>query len=126
MRIGWKTVCSRHTKHLPHAELCTVPLCSGTNKPPCTNVEQPLPGYIHNIKSFRAALYDFRVNLLNSLTLLKKSFLPMSIIPIEQLYKVLQIVQLMDSGKTRQTNFGNTFTRHALLLRDKIDNLRES
>ena len=52
-----------------------------------------------NIKSYRAALYAFRVNLLNSLTPLKNSFLPMSLIPREQLYKVLQIVQLMESGK---------------------------
>ena len=52
-----------------------------------------------NIKSYRAALYAFRVNLLNSLTPLKNSFLPMSLIAREQLYKVLQIVQLMESGK---------------------------
>ena len=52
-----------------------------------------------NNKSYRAALYAFHVNLLNSHPPLKNSFLPMSLTPREQLYKVLQLVQLMEPGK---------------------------
>ena len=51
-----------------------------------------------NIKSYRTALYAFRINLLNALTPLINQFLPISLIPREQLHEILNTIHMGESG----------------------------
>ena len=52
-----------------------------------------------NIKTYRSALYTFRINILNALTPLMNQLLPMSLVPSEQLHEILTIVQLQQNGQ---------------------------
>ena len=51
-----------------------------------------------NIKTYRAALYTFRINVLNSLTPLMNQLLPMSLVPRQQLHEILTMVHLQQNG----------------------------
>ena len=51
-----------------------------------------------NIKSYRAALYAFRINILNALAPLINQYLPISLIPREQLRHILTTIHLGESG----------------------------
>ena len=55
---------------------------------------------LSSIKTYRAALYTFRINLLNSLTPLMNQLLPMSLIPTDQLEEILTLVHLEQNGKS--------------------------
>ena len=52
-----------------------------------------------NIKTYRSALYLFRINILNALTPLMNQLVPMSLVPREQLHEVLTIVHLQQNGQ---------------------------
>ena len=52
-----------------------------------------------NIKTYRSALYTFRINILNALTPLMNQLLPMSLVPREQLHETLTIVHLQQNGQ---------------------------
>ena len=50
-----------------------------------------------SVKSYRSALFPFRMNNSNSLAVLRKGHLPMSLIPMESLLAVLDSVRLRQS-----------------------------
>ena len=50
-----------------------------------------------NIKTYRAALYTFVLNVLNSLTPLMNQLLPMSLVPRQQLHEILTMVHLQQN-----------------------------
>ena len=64
-----------------------------------------LPAKIHAcVKSYRSALFAFRMNILNSIPVLLKGHLSMSLIPMESL------LAIMDSVSLRQAKAGNRLT----------------
>ena len=50
-----------------------------------------------NVKSYRSALYSYRINMLNSIPSLLNKFLPMSLVPRNLLIKILEEVSKMQS-----------------------------
>ena len=60
--------------------------------------------FYSNVKSYRAALFAYRLNLLNSLTALLNKFVPMSLLDCPSLEKVLMIVQnIQNKARDRLT-----------------------
>ena len=51
-----------------------------------------------NIKTYRAALHTFRINVLNSQTPFMNQLLPMSLVPRQQLHEILTMVHLQQNG----------------------------
>ena len=53
---------------------------------------------LENIKTHRAGLYTFRINVLNSLTPLMNQLLSMSLLPRQQLHEIFSMVHLQQNG----------------------------